>query len=327
MRLPSTCPLRPHLAPGSAFAALALAGLVLFAALPAAPARAAEPDYSGYQALLRQYIHVLGNKGEPWDSRFDYEQLYIDEKIWQTKRAERLATLHTQLLSVSPATMTPRERTAWSLNAYNFLVIEHMTMNLLVPGRRFQRFDSPRQVKGDGGTFFAAPLAQVDGVWHSLTGFERRFVYGDTASTPTADGTIPREKGGDPRLQFGLCKAAMCSGLISPWVFRADSLDVQLDRATRLALALPRWIRLDEASGSFMASNRFFDERMDFGGAQLPGLMPLLQKYGSSKLQKTIKKQKLTRPSMFFEPDWKLNQFDHPAPKLPGEVKDTTSKH
>jgi hypothetical protein len=325
MRLLATRPLRFRPAPRFAFATLSLAALVL-AALPAAPARAAEPDYSGYQALLQQYIHVLGKKGEPWDSRFDYEQLFIDEKIWQTKRSERLATLHTQLLSVTPAAMTPRERTAWALNAYNFLAIEHMTMNLLVPGRRFQRYDSPREVKNDEGTFFAAPVTPVDGVPHSLTGFERRFVYGDTASNASADGTAPREKGGDPRLQFGLCKAAMCSGLITPWVFRADSLDLQLDRATRLALALPRWIRFDEASSSFMASNRFFDERIDLGGAQLPGLMPLLQKYGPSKLQKAIKKQKLTRPSMFFEPDWKLNQFDHPAPKLPGQAKDSTSK-
>ena len=326
MRLPSKPLLRPRPAPVLAFAALALAALVVSAALPAAPARAAEPDYSGYQALLKQYIHVLGKKGEPWDSRFDYEMLFIDEKIWQTKRSDRLATLHTQLLSVTPASMAPRERTAWALNAYNFLAIEHMTMNLLVPNRRFQRHDSPRQVKSDHGTFFASPVAQVDGRSHSLTGFERRFVYGDTASEALADDRMPRETGGDPRLQFALCKAALCSGLITPWVYRADSLEVQLDRATRLALALPRWIRLDEESGSFMASNRFFDERMDLGGPQLPGLMPLLQKYGTSKLQKTIKSKKLTRPSMFFEPDWKLNQFDHPAPPLPGAAKDTTIK-
>jgi hypothetical protein len=144
----------------------------------------------------------------------------------------------------------------------------------------------------------------VDGVPHSLTGFERRFVYGDTASNASADGTAPREKGGDPRLQFGLCKAAMCSGLITPWVFRADSLDLQLDRATRLALALPRWIRFDEASSTFMASNRFFDRGIrPRGRAVAPGSCHA-QKYGPSKLQKAIKKQKLTRPSMFFEPDW-----------------------
>ncbi len=312
--------------PERALARFVLAALACFAALTAAPARAAEPDYSGYQALLKQYIHVLGQKGEPWDSRFDYEQLFIDERIWQTKRAERLATIHTQLLSVSPPAMTPRERTAWSLNAYNFLVIERMTLNLLVPGRRFQRYDSPRQVKDEGGPFFGSPVSWVEGVSYSLAGFERRFVYGDTATHPLSDGLGPREKGGDPRLQFALCKAAMCSGLITPWVYRADSLEVQLDRATRLALALPRWIRLDEATASFMASNRFFDERADLGGADMPGLMPLLAKYGSSRLQKTIKSKKLTRPAMFFEPDWELNQFDHPSPPLPGALKDSTSK-
>jgi len=313
--------------PVLAFIALALAALALTAALPAAPARAAEPDYAGYRALLQQYIRVLGKKGEPWDSRFDYEQLFIDERIWQTKRAERLATIHTQLLSVSPSTMTPRERTAWALNAYNFLAIEHMTLNLLVPNRRFQRYDSPRQVKSDDGPFYAAPVSMVDGVPHSLAGFERRFVYGDTASLPLADGLNSRETGADPRLQFALSKAALCTGLLTPWVYRADSLDMQLDRATRLALALPRWIRLDEASGTFMASNRFFDERADLGGAEMPGLMPLLARYGPPKLQKTIRAKKLTRPSMFFEPDWKLNQFDHPAPPLPGALKDTTGKH
>ena len=51
-----------------------------------------------------------------------------------------------------------------------------------------------------------------------------------------------------------------------------------------------------------MASNRFFDERVDLGGSDLPGLLPLLTKYGPPKLQKTIKSKKLTRPAMVFEP-------------------------
>ena len=75
-----------------------------------------------------------------------------------------------------------------------------------------------------------------------------------------------------------------------------------------------------------MASNRFFEERVDLGGTDMPGLMPFLGKYGPSKLQKAIRSKKVTRPSMFFEPDWKLNQFDHPAPALPGAAKDSTRK-
>ena len=324
LRLPARC-VRPH---GPVPRATLLIALVVLAPCMApAPARAAEPDYSEYQALLTQYVHVLPRKkGEPWDARFDYEQLFIDEKILQTGRAERLATVHTSLLSVSPGSMAPRERTAWALNAHNFLAIEFITRHLLVPGRRFQRYDSPKQARSSEGTFFSAPVVQLDGVPHSLTGFERRFVYGDTAAQPLADEMSSREVGGDPRLQFALTKAAMCGGLVTPWVYRADSLEVQLDRAVRFALACPRWIRVDESSSSFTASNRFFEERVDLGGADLPGLMPLLTKYGPPRLQKLIKSKKLVRPTMFFEPDWKLNQFDHPAPPLPGAVKDSTKK-
>ena len=324
LRLPARC-VRPHGLLPRACVLLALAVLALVET--PAPARAAEPDYSGYQALLTRYVQVLPRKkGEPWDARFDYEQLFIDEKIWQGGRAERLTNIQTQLLAVTPSAMSARERTAWALNSYNFLAIEHMTRNLLVPGRRYQRYDSPKQVRGDEGTFFAAPVAHLNGVAYSLTGFERRFVYGDSATIPLADGLQPREVGGDPRLQFGLTKAALCGGLVMPWVFRADSLEAQLDRAVRFALASPRWIRVDEATASFMASNRFFDERVDLGGADMPGLMPLITKYGPQKLQQLIKSKKLTKPTMFFEPDWRLNQFDHPAPPLPGAMKDSTKK-
>src|SRR5262245_7336620 len=136
---PSGAPPHP-MSPGSRLRRIPLAAALLMplaaaalaAALLAAPARAAEPDYSGWQDLLRRYLKVLSEKGRPWDSRFDYEQLYIDEGIWTKHRADGLATLHTQLLSVSPAEMTPGERTAWAINAYNFLVIEQMTLNLLV---------------------------------------------------------------------------------------------------------------------------------------------------------------------------------------------------
>lgn len=304
---------------------MALATLALLAALPHR-ARAEEPDYSGYQDLLRRYVKVLAEKGKPWDSRFDYEQLFIDENVVQLRRADGLARIHTQLFSVIPSEMTPAERTAWAINAYNFLVIERMTVHLLVPGRRFMRYDSPREVNRDEGTFFAAPVATVEGEPYSLTGFERRFVYGDTTAVPTANGTIPREHGGDPRLQLALVKASLCSGPIQRWVYRADSLEAQLDRAARLALALPRWVRYDAATNYLVASNRFFEERADLGGNDMPGLMPLLAKHAPLAVRRAIQAKKLTRPGMFFEPDWKLNQFDHPKPKLPGAATDSTKK-
>src|SRR5262249_43511488 len=149
-------------------------------------ARATEPDYTGWADLLHGYVRILAPAGGPWDSRFDYEKLYIDEKIWTLHSSETLGRVHTQLLSVSPAEMTPAERTAWAINAYNFLVIERLTLHLLVPGRKFMRYDSPKQVNTFEGQFFVAPVATVGGTTYSLGGFERRFVYGDTSANPVA---------------------------------------------------------------------------------------------------------------------------------------------
>jgi hypothetical protein len=308
---------RPCARSRAAGALLALA-LLVAPGFATTPARAAEPDYSGWSALLQKYIVVLHEKGKPWDSRFDYEQLYVDEGIWTKHRSDALATLHTQLLSVDPTDMTPAERTAWAINAYNFLVVERMTLNLLVPGRKFMRYDSPKQVNRDEGAFFAAVVANVGGKDYSLTGFERRFVYGDTTAAPDDNGLLPRDRAGDPRLAFAVCKASVGTGPLQPWAYRADSLEKQLDRATRTALALPGYVRADASTGELAATNRFFEERCDYGGNELPGVLPFLKKYGSLATRQLIATRKLTRVSRFFEPDWKLNQFDRPKPKLPG---------
>ncbi len=300
-------------------AVFALAVLVLAALTgPAASARAAEPDYSDYQAWLRRYVREVSVKGKPYETRFDYEQLFIDEDIWATKHADGLAALHSQLLSVTPASMTPRERTAWAINAYNFMAIERMTLHLLVPGRKFMRYDSPKQQNNEEGSFFAAPVATIAGVSYSLAGFERRFLYGDTTTQTLDDGLSAREQPADPRLMCALVKASVCSGPLQRWVYRADSLGAQLDRAARLALALPTWLRADVTTGQLSATNRFFEERADFGGAELPGLVPFLLKYAPTASKRVITAHKLARPNLFFEPDWKLNQFDHPRPALPG---------
>ena len=305
-----------------AWAAVVLAALAWLPSM----ARAAEPDYSGWQALLKRYVRVVQTKGQPWDSRFDYAQLYVDEGIWTKHRADSLALIHTGLLSVSPGDMKPHERTAWAINTYNFLVIERMTVNLLVPRRQFMRFDSPKQVNTDAGLFFVAPVATIEGREYSLGGFERRFVYGDTSADPLVDGMLAREKPGDPRIAFALCKASYCTGPLVPWAYRADSLDAQLDRAARIALALPTYLKPDPVAGTLTATNMFFEARVDFGGPELPELMPFLLKHAPLAVRRLIVAKKLARPTMFFEPSWKLNQWDMPKPKLPNAVSADSSK-
>jgi Protein of unknown function, DUF547 len=300
-------------------APLAALALVLVAlVIGTRPAHAAAPDASGYATLLQRYLRVIGGKGEPFDTRFDYEQFYIDEHLYTQHRSDRLDAVRGQLLSVSPSALTPRERRAWAINAYNFMVIERMTSNLLVPGRKFLRYDSPREVNRAEGTFYAAPVVTLDGVEYSLAGFARRFVYGDTTALPLADIIEARTEPADPRLMFALAHGTLGSAPLLPWVYRADSLEAQLDRATRLALALPAWLRIDPASGTFSASNHFFHERADYGGPDLPGVMPLVDRFGPPAVKKLVAKRRLQRPDMYFEPTWKLNQYEHPKPKLPG---------
>ena len=293
--------------------------VVLLAPVLVRDARAEEPDYSGWRDLLQRYVKVQAEKGKPWDSRFDYQRLYVDEGIITKHRADGLAALHDRLLSVRPSDLSPAERTAWAINTYNFLVVERMTLLLLVPGRKLMRYDSPLQANTVDGPFFAAPVAKVGGREFSLSGFERWFVYGDTSGDVLVDALTGRERPGDPRLMFALCKAALCTGPVLPWVYRADSLDAQLDRAVRMALARPEFVRADVATGQLEATNRFFDERADFGGPELPGVVPLLRKYGTPATRKLISARKLTRPTRFFEPDWKLNIYVWPSPKLPGQ--------
>src|SRR5262249_28715706 len=165
---------------------------------------------------------VVSEKGRPWESRFDYQRLYVDEDIVHKLRADGLAALHDRLLSVTPEDLSPAERTAWAINTYNFLVVERMTLLLLAPGKKLARYDSPLQAHTADGPFFGAPVAKVEGREYSLAGFERRFVYGDTTGDPRADGLTARERPGDPRLMFALCKASLCTGPILPWVYRAD---------------------------------------------------------------------------------------------------------
>lgn len=279
---------------------------------------AAQPEVSGYATLLKRYLRPVGNKGEPFDTRFDYEQLYIDEQINTKRRSDRLDTIRGQMLAVSPGSLSPAERLAWALNTYNFLVIEKITLNLLVPGKKFLRYDSTRDMQLPTGAFYAAHVVRLDGANYSLAGFARRFVYGDTLDVQGVDLFEARREASDPRLMFALAHGTIGASPLLPWVYSADSLEAQLDRATRIALALPAWLRIDPVAGTLLASNHLFEERLDLGGPEMPGLIPLIHRFGTRELRNRVAKRKLIRPDMYFEPTWKLNQYEHPKPQLPG---------
>jgi hypothetical protein len=275
------------------------------------PARAQSPDYSGWQSLLDRYIVRLGGKNQPAETRFDYEQLYVDEGIWTKKRSPRLEAVHAQLFSVTPSAMDERARLAWAINAYNFLVVERATMLLLVPRRQFQRYESVAQMSSGDGSFFEVLVAQVEGRSCSMAEFERRFVYGDT--TPMLE---PRRIAADPRLMFALCRGSVGGPSLPVRAFRPESLEVQLDHATRAALALPRMASLDPGHRKLLVSNYLGERLVDFGGTP-EGIVPFLVKFGPSSLRSGIKREKLTGVARFTPVDPTLNQFLRPKPPPP----------
>lgn len=288
--------------------AAALAALALFAA---APALAVSPDVSGWQALLDRYLLRMGGKGQPAETRFDYEQLYVDEGIWTKKRSDRLEAIRAQLLSATPSAMGERERLAWALNTYNFLVVERATLLLLVPRRQFQRYESVDQMSSADGTFFQALVATVEGRSYSMSEFERRFVYGD--STPVFEA---RRVAGDPRLMFALCRGSVGGPPLAPRAFKPESLDAQLDLATRTALAHPRMATADAVSKKLLVSNYLGERLVDFGGGPA-GVLPFLEKFGPPSLRTIVKREKSAGIARFTPVDPTLNQFPRPKPAPP----------
>ena len=298
-----------------------LATALLVPALALAAPQGPTVDTSGLSDLLRRYTVVVSRPGEPYDTRFDYEQLYVDERIYGHNESRTLSGIRDQLLSVDPADMSPADRTAWALNLYRFMVIERITLHLLVPNRKFLRYQSVDQMAYGEGRFFDAPVLTLDGRTYSLDAFERRMVYGDTAT----DLMEPRARAGDPRLMFALSRGIAGGPPPLPWVFSGDSLSAQLDRATRIALALPRIARADESTRSLRFSEYVWPFRADYGGA-LTGLKPLAAKLGSGAIRSIARDAKGSVQTFTMPVDRQLDQVIRPKPVAPVPEKANTTK-
>lgn len=299
-------------------AAVLLATATAFATPALAQARM--PDLTGWQSLLDRYVVRSGDgKAQPFDTRFDYEQLYVDEGIWAKRRSERLELVRAQLFAVQPALLEPRQRLAWAINAYNFLVIERATMHLLVPLRRFQRYESVEQMNTLQGTFFDGQFLDFEGRLWSIAEFERAFVYGD--STPLAE---PRVRAGDPRVMFALCRGSVGGPPLPVRAFKPESLETQLDQAARTALARPATARWDERVGTLLVSNYLAQRRVDFGGTTA-AIVPFLLKHAPGPLRSQIKRARLTDVTHFTPVEPTLNQVIRTKPAVPTEAPETKS--
>ena len=283
----------------------------LFVILPACVhAGPVVPDFTGYQSLLDQYVVRISARGEPLDTRFDYEQLYVDEKIWTKHHSDRLDALHAQMLDATPSRMTPAQRHAWAINTYNFLVIERVTNGLLIPNRLFVRVKKVDEIGMRGVPFFTSTAAVVEGRRCSLADFERHFVFEDTT---TADS--PRAPLNDPRILFAINPGRIGLPPLMPRAFRPESLDRQLDEATRTALALPRFVTFKASPAGLFLSNFLGRNRGDFGGEQ--GLIEFVLKYLPRETRNGIRSSGLKGVTRYQEVNPLLNQKDHPKIFMP----------
>ena len=298
----------------------ALALLLVLSAMPAL-ARAAAPDHSLWQQLLQRYARQVSAKGQPIETRFDYEQLYVDEKIWISRESGVLAKVREQMFAVDPATLSDADRKAWAVNAYNFLVVERATLKLLVPNRRFLRYRSVNEMIYTDGNFFEAKVVTLGGQQYSIADFERAFVQGDPVQLPE-----PRSRAADPRLSFATCPGSVGGPTLWLRAFRGDSLEAQLDRVTCNALSEPRWVRVSAKKDDIEVSDALFTRRFDMGGDGA-GIIRFLEKQGSKDAQAVIRKYKLTAPPRYMLYDWQLNQVERQKGAAPqGIAADSTRK-
>ncbi len=269
--------------------------------------------FARYQALLADYLVVTSSPGQPLETRFDYVRLHDNPG-----RFERMQRIRGELLDESPARMSRSERLAWAINTYNFLVIELATENLIDPNisayLRVQGYSgvarsSVQQIQVEGVPFFETPVVEIDHQSYSLNTFERRFVF--EGFDPKNGGKLPRTL--DPRAHFALVCAAKGCPPLRPAAYRAESLEVQLDRATREALASPAHLRWTPDAGVLYASSLFNWYVADFGGVD--GAYAFVVAHAPAPVSESLRARTGGRIDQFITWDWKLNIVPRPDKK------------
>jgi len=133
-----------------------------------------------------------------------------------------------------------------------------------------------------------------------LDDFEKTFVFPGRGQAKPAAWAL------DPRAHFALvCGARGCPPL-QPRAFLPESLDVQLDRASRDALASPRHLNWDARTHALEASEVFEWYAADFGGAD--GALAFIRRYAPASVASRIQHGEAKRIERFIPWDWTLNQ-------------------
>ena len=174
-----------------------------------------------------------------------------------------------------------REQFAFWLNLYNALVLRLVLSRYLVL--------SIQDIDFGVGPFGAGP-------------FDRKLVavLGQPLGLADIRNGILWPIFNDPRMNYGLCDAAIGSPNLQPRVFTGHRVDRMLDGAALDYVNHPRGVRLEERH---LVLSRLYEWRgNDFGGAPA-GVLAHLRQYAGPGLAPELK----VETSVFFDFDWSLN--------------------
>jgi len=270
--------------------------IALLAALliGAAPASTLPPLRETTRLLADRVTLIPASGGMPAASTVDYARLagYPDGK-------QQLAKARQELLAVKPAKLDARARHAWAIDVYNLAVIDAVVRYGFAGGAMPA---SVKDIRIEGRPFFEAPLVKIEDRTWSLDAFEKHYLFDDfdrAAGQPPPPAL-------DPRIHFAIvCGARGCPPLLDQ-PYRPETLDAQLDRATRGALSGSKHLRWSGDPPALQASEIFEWYAADFGGPH--GALKFLIAHAPQSMAKAISGARLEKIPAFIEWDWALNQ-------------------
>jgi len=267
------------------------------------------PPCPAYQALLDQGLTVLrakdGNVERPVLTTFDYARLalYPDGK-------EKLDAARKQLFEIRPSRLGPAARTAWAINAYNFLVIDGIVKYGFPGGKPVASIrditvkEESLHDHGDEWTrtpLFNTPLAVIEGNSCTLNEIERHFLFGDFDR-----GSLPPPASLDPRIHFALTSGARGGAPMHPKAYRPETLDAQLEDVTRGAFLGSKHLRWNGMTKELAVSQIFEWHPTDFGGPD--SAFAFVMAHIPARSADQIRAAGVTKITGYIECEWTLNQ-------------------
>jgi hypothetical protein len=244
--------MKPRIAPGSALALLLLAA--------AASLQAAVPDPAPFDAVLEARARNGG---------FDYAGASGQDK-------KRLAAYLANLGDAQPAGMTPDEKKAFYINAYNAIAIQTLLDN---PGKGIREISRA----------FTAARWRVGGEKVSLDDIENRL----------------REMK-DARIHFAIVCASRSCPPLAPRAYTAAAIEEALEKQGRAFVNDPARNVIDRAKGRLALSKIFHWSRKEFerdGGT----LLKFVSRYGADAGTSSYIATYPKEPE-FLDYDWSPNQ-------------------